>query len=528
MRVYSTKPLQEHAPLVAPVLKDLQSRVEQVVRGSPLGPHSTFWDLLDAARAHPWLRAAIASIGRSVVGTGWHIGDVDGETPTDSGRKALQEFYANPPDRDFVNLQDLYTTANKLYLTAACLRLFGVAAWQPIRNGLGKAVGFDYVWGVVEPNIDAQGNFQSPAWRVYASRKKQYKPKEYANPADLVVFFNPDFGGRPYSSDLEALVPYSLPSDIWAMLSYLKLHSERSAPYDGFWIVPQDVDNDTFEMVQALLYARYAGGDNFARTPIVAKGDLDFKPTRRGEDEAPYREGRQMSRQEITGVVGTTGAQLGVTDDMTRSNLAQIRKQTHEMTILPILRIIEEAAYVQVSIREFSEPGSALRFNPPDFLTVLERAGVAFRLRDRGALSSNEMRDKVWNMPPKEGGDDDWLYPSNMVNVGGLAGGSPQNPGDKPADDVGDDGGDNASPPRTDDPDQHRDNLALALHEIKQWKRFYNRMAGGKRPPRQFVAKHIPPDLYDMIDTHIEAGAEREFVMDLFDAAVEAVSEQCT
>lgn len=488
-----------------------------------------YWDLLDSARAHPWLRATITAIGRSVIGMNWQLKKEKTGKATAGQKRELEDFFSTVPDREFTNVKDLQNNTVKMYLTAGCFRLFGVAAWEVLRNEFGMAIGYDYVWGIVVPNIDKQGNFKRPAWKVYTDREDFFRPIEYEQPDDLVVFANPDFGGKFYSSDLEAAATFSLPSDIWAMTSYLAMHRDRTAPHDGVWVVPPEIDDDSFKKVQALIYARYRGARNFARTPLVARGDLEFKPTRKGEDEAPYLEGRSISRQEITGVAGMAGSQIGVTEETTRSNLAQVRKQTHEMTIVPIVRFIEESIHQQVCIREFLSPGWWLRFDPPDFLTVIEKSGVAQRLRERGAMNSDEMRAYVLNLPPKpeNGGEDDWLYPSNMVSVSASQGGPPlapeMQPGNAPSD-----GAPSNDPPRTNDPDQYRDSLepelASVVSELKQWRTFSLRALKGKRAPRPFHTKAIPPSVRDYIVEQVALAPQPEYVAALFDAAIHAAN----
>lgn len=452
------------------------------------------YDIQDAAAAHPTLRASVSAFGRSLIGPGWKLikHPEYGSEATQKQRRDLLDYLSPLPDRPFSNFKDIFTTSAKLWATAGSVLLFGHTGWENIRNGLGKAIGFDNVLGFLQPNVDDTGEFQDPAYTQFA-----YKPggttktKDFNSPEDVVFFAIPDIvAANLWNVDIEALADFSLPSDIYAMLAYLSLHKHLNTPLHGLWEVDADVSDEDFDKFFDLLNNRYTGSENYAKNPLVIRGAAKFVETARTTDDAPYLDGRGLTQREIDSVTGVPALRRGDVTDLNRASAREVRREFWESTLKPWVNVLEEAFWSQVCVREFGARGWWLKFEPPDFLTGIERASVDMRDVQWGLYSPNEVRERRGDKP-REGGDY-YLVPLNMA-IQGEQGGPPEPVSDTDGD----------MPPSEDQPvggqeppERPRETV---LAELRAWRNFAVNVAKGKRRPRHFVIKFIGPEMENLI-----------------------------
>lgn len=516
MRIYFTGGQAESVKSLQP-----QVPVSGEMRGSGQIQRNAHFDLEDAARNLSWIRGSITQIGKNIIGPNWKLVKVrefeDEATP--EAKQVLQRFYGLGVTKSYKNIKDFYTTSGKLYATAASFVLSGHSAWEMKRDGLfGTPVGFDYIPGRIEPQIEPNGDFKTPAFKQYLS-SSQFSATEWQDPNDIVFFANPDFGGYPYSSDLEALIQYTLPSDIYAALSWLSMHKNRNAPLDGYWTIDPGVSDDVFKTVYAMLYSRYSGAHNYGKTPILAKGQLDFKTISRSEDEAPYLDGRAGARQEMSAVTGVPGGKLGVDgEDMSRDK----KRDYYESVIAPIHVCFEETMYEQVHLRSFGIRGWRPAFNNPSFVTEVEQASIDRTYWNIGKVNANELRVRDGE-EPREGGDH-YFEPANMLETPGTQIGE---------DPLGENPGAPVMLPSEEDPAGQKPRPVRAdeqslYEELRKWRDLSIKRAKQGKKPRKFETEIIPPAIYDILSFALnENGSNPSFVKDIFDEALRRAKEQC-
>jgi hypothetical protein len=451
-------------------------------------------DLQESAYVVPFLMASGGVVGRSVVGPGFDVVQADAEVEGSKAKrnKILKFFNYVPEDR--TNIKDEFGPLAKLYTTALMYRMFGHAAWQLLRDENNRALGFDLVPGVIKPNVDIDGSFLRPAYTQYLRQGKAQVKEEFNDPREIVYFCVPDFGAGIWLADSLALSDYSLPGEIYAARAYKSLHENRNAPHSGFWFTSSEIDDDTFDSFVAMVRRRYTGSENYGKNPIVMKGEGGYTPISVPKDEAPYIEGREMTRKEMSAVSGVPGAKYGVgLENVGAGSLEELRREFYESTMRPIMSLIEEVVYRQICVRLFKAPEWKFKFNRPDFTTAVEDASIELRRIQWGQWSPNDARLSRGELP-REGGDY-YLVPKNMDVVGpdGV-------PGRPDNEEVDDDQGDMApaeeDPVPDTQPPEKPDSIIDAVDELRKWRKFELRVARGQRNKRDFVAENLPEPLY--------------------------------
>src|SRR5512139_1795530 len=354
-----------------------------------------FWDLMDVIQMHGYLRSAMSVVGRSAVGAWWTIKSHDelGKKGSDLQRRKLHAFYSSPV-RDWKNIRDFQSFSQKLMIGAMYLKYFGQCAYHILRDANGNPVGLDFLPGFVMPNVDENGKFKSPAFIQYPTRRV-HEGVNFPDPKDIVFVTNPDWGGHVAGgSDLESLTEFTLPIDLYLQEAAREYMKNRDKP-EAFYILPADISDDAFDDFVEALKAKYMGPRNVGRNPITVAGELDIKELSPLPDNLPYQASRYDARDEMLAAAGVSGAKVGLSDKLSSGNLRELRKEFHETSMLPLFRLIEDAFYDQIHVREFGFSAWKFSFNNPDFLTAVERATVHMRYHDMGVLNPNEIRNEI-------------------------------------------------------------------------------------------------------------------------------------
>lgn len=474
--------------------------------------NARYKDLLDAWTYHSWLRAALSVVGRSLMGPGFDIEPVEGFRHSALQKKKIWSFLNSYGSGNWDSIKDYYTPAAKLYVTAILIKLLGRSGWEIIRGENGKAMGYDVIFGQVNPNVDDTGRFKrgEPAF----TQQFGSTTHNFDNSQDIVYFLWPDADGSVTGgTDIESLVELVIPADLYAQSAYRNLHRNQSTP-DGIWITDPGMDDDTYAAVVAQIDAKYQGQDNYGRAFITAKGDVDFKPIAQSRDDAPYLDGREMSRHETSAVTGVPGAKMGLTSEMSRAGLREVQRYFHESTMAPLFRFMEEVLYNQICIREFNAPGWRVKFKPPDFLTGMEKATIAQRYWGTGSLSPNEIRRGYLGLDSRDGGDG-YYVPANVS--GGAALSQPGSAARAGADDSGlptaDYVGDEEKPLRAD----------KMLKELRDWRKVEKRIRQGKRFQKEFECHEIPSRMAQGVKIVLELAETVEEVSEVFAELIEEI-----
>lgn len=477
-------------------------------------------DIMDAAYKVPYMMASGGTVGRGSIGPGYDIvREKRVSSARDADKRRIQEFFLYS-DPNLKNYRDIFGPLAKLYTTAFMFRMFGTAAWEIRRDKSGGAVGFDIVPGIIRPNVDDFGYFQKPAYTQYLKSGNSVKKIDIMDQKNIVFFGIPDFGPNLFLSETMALSSYTLPSEIYAARAYLSLHENRTTPYGGFWWLPENATDETYDDFFALLNSMYRGSENYGKSPLLMRGKGGFEYITPPKDDAPYAGGREINRKEISGVTGVPGAKYGVdVEGVGQGGMKEIRREFYESVLRPVSSLMEEFIYIQICIREFNAPGWRFMLNRPDFTTALEDASIEMRRIQWGTQSPNEARIARGEEPRDDG--DYYLIPLNMTRSD-MAG-RPESTdvtgseGDLPPSEETPVTG--QEPPET--PDK-RD----VISELYAWKRFHTRMISGDRYARPFNVEKIPEEFANYLSAELlNAGADKARISEIFEDARDILEE---
>jgi hypothetical protein len=492
----------------------------------------THFDLNDSHQIHSWLRATSAAFGRSIIGPGMDLmpDPWSGENATHEERDLLYGFYNGISGRDFRNISDWYPASAKIYRTAGQFRLFGQATWELRVNGFGEVVSYDVIPGFIWPNCNPDGTFKDPPFQQYVTYD-QMTPLEL-DPDRLVMFMQPDFGSRLFTTDFESLAEYVLPTDIYLNLAMRSSLENHRTPF-GIFSIGEHSTQDEVDRFSTRLDALYRGAANYGKSAVVVRGDTDFKTVSPPLSELPFRDGHASMQDEIEGVAGVNGAKLGRTSEVNRSNLKEIRRDYWETTHQPVVTMLADQMYLLIHQRIFGIDSWRPVFKSPDFLTQVEKATVAMRGRQWSALSTNEFRKFVYDLPPveEEWASTDYLWPKNMGLAGDPAtfapavkpgGGSNEIPDEEePVDEPSTD----SDAPERGDTDNTEDARRAAISEMRAYARFcLNRFENPHS--RKFVFNHVPKDVVAVVTEALTTfGNTRGDIKSICDATIRGMED---
>ena len=483
------------------------------------------------AKRHSWTRATVSSVARAAIGAG-----ISFTRHPFYGRnqKLTREEVYNilEPVYDFFYglkdttkyIQDTVTLPAKIYYTVVSLVYYGQAAWEIIYDReTGEPIDFDVLAGIVRPNINERGRFLRPAY--YFRPWNSQTIVSYSNPNDIVYITWPGIDMNIYgSSEYDSVSEISIPSDLYASAAYRNHFENVNSPYNGFWVVDKDTSPEDYKQFLITLINRYAGVVNYGRTPIVIRGDAEFKETRsRSNDDAPYLEGRKYNQEEISAISSVPSAKLGLAENATKTNYREMRRDFHENTLRPIFEIIEHSVWRQIFVRGFRMKEWMMSFNSPDLTTALEKATILTRYAQNGFYNIDEGREELGKEPLENGLGEVYYQPSNATPLGA----------EKPTPGINDPAAEantqreptggslrstnNVRVPSTDMPHTGQENLRNIIDELKTWRTFAVRVADGKRTSRAFIPTYINNTIAMQIQNELDdIGSNSEEVKELF------------
>lgn len=508
--------------------------------------------LKDASKQHSWTRATAISIGRAAIGGGFSFvrHPIYGNEISDSRDKEIQKIMKDVNDAFFKAptkikyIQDTYGLSSRMYYTANSFVLYGQFAWEKIRDRSGKVIGFDVLPGIVMPNVDENGRFQKPAYYFRAWNSQSVV--EY-DARDLVYVANPGIDFSIFgSTDYDSLSDNTIPSDVYAAKAYKFQFQNINAPYNGIWIVDPSTTQEDYADFMAMLANKYTGIESFGSNPLVIRGQAKFEPHRsRSNDDAPYLEGRRYNQEEMSAVTGVSSAKLGITDNASKTNHRELRREFHENTLRPIFQFIEEGIYNQVMVQEFELPEYKLAFNRPDLSTALEEATILARYVTAGIISPNEGRLSIGKQPRSDDygnkyfiqSNGAWVADDNIVNTPLQESQSPSasnvNPDNQPAETTEGqvairDGGSNRQFDMQRNPaeDENYRNKSEVMDELRRWRNFQVRVVSGKRYDRDFQTEYIPDEAATLIKSDLANLSNKSDVNTYFDHLTESLNAQ--
>ncbi len=187
--------------------------------------------------------------------------------------------------------------------------------------------------------------------------------------------------------------------------------------------------------------------------------------------------------------------------------MQELRREFHETNMMPLFRMIEEALYDQVHVREFGIRGWVFSFNSPDFLNAVERATVHMRYQQMGAMNANEIRYEIGQ--PKRTDENGDKYADQLAQEKAKAS-QPQNPQGSPPEgradnpdspsNTGEPTLDNQDPPRG---DQHDNQTQRVLDALRKYRTVSIRRMSGRKAQRPYSDPDIPNYLTDAIHDNL-------------------------
>lgn len=197
---------------------------------------------------------------------------------------------------------------------------------------------------------------------------------------------------------------------------YLKAFFRQGARLSGIVEVPEDADEDEIEALQKKFDDDHAGSANMHRVVWLGKG---YKYVKSGmtNQELQIEPLAHLSRDSVMAIWRTPPALLGRWEAVRFSNAREQVRLFYESVQIPLWMKIG----AQISAHErVYDLGLRARFDWAN-IEVLREADTDKAERGRvliqsGQWTQNEVRDKLWNMPPKPGGDE-LLKPKTGRNV---------------------------------------------------------------------------------------------------------------
>lgn len=426
-----------------------------------------------------------------------------GSAGPEERKRCLEYFY--PRKRSWNNVKDFVSVPAKLFCTAIMLKLFGQAAWEQVKNGFGKVITFDLIFGKVKPNFDPQGAFRTPAWSQFSKGAAV----DFANVNDIVYFMIPDLDGyMTGASDIESLTATTLASDLLSALANQALIENIGSP-DGIFKIEPDLDDEPYADLEAQIEDLYRGPVNFGRSMIVSEGLVDYMPFER-ERDMQWGESREFHRQEVSATTGVSAGQLGQSEGLSRSNLRELRRQFWDTTIQPLSALIESGINEQAFQRDLRIFDWIFRFRSPQFQTEGERTYNAIR-RVSYAISTPGEEARRMGFPTDFTGANLRMMPANMR----ILGEEPSKPG-PPA------WGTHPMQgrPRTEGQTGTKPEFEKQREELANWYRIAKAMANEEAFPvtdRQFEPRFLSPELVEWGHDELAEARSLEEIEEVFD-----------
>lgn len=422
-----------------------------------------FNDIMDTLKVDGFFKASIDTIANSGVGVGWNLEKHSDyfENASDSNKKKLDKFYNYTPSQ-WDNIKDFYGSPSKIAAALVYLRFFGQAHFHILKDERGDPLGYEFIYGFVFPNVNADGSFKDPNF-IQIDLETGKELESYSSD-EIVFIVNPDITGKPYGDMLvESLAQYSLPLDIYLQSSALSYIVKSRMP-PAIWEVPEGIGEEEFNELADYIEDQYEGPENVGKVPLVVSGEISVKRLESFPNDIPYLEARKQTREEIFTVLGTSARKLGLVDDESVSK--EDRREFFETTMIPLFKFIEDGFNVQINKRLFNIDDWVFSFGKLDFLDSVERATVNMRYVQNGIFSPNEVRGDLGKGPRPDGGGDVFFDPSGKENQGSPPEGREDRP-DKPSE---------TGEPTLDDQDPPRgDRRSLIIDELSSLQRFVSK-----------------------------------------------------
>ncbi len=300
-----------------------------------------------------------------------------------------------------------------LEATTISLLLTGNSYWEIIRVD-GKAIGFF----ILQPQRmcilkDSNGGLGGYEYHISNGKKIVYKPQDIIH--IKIHNVQDDFYG------LSPLIAAKVPSNILNEVNkFLQNYFKNGAIFKGVLETEKQLTQTVYERLAKRFKSLYGGVGNAFTIPIL-EGGLKFRPVQALPKDSQAFESANFALNSLCSVLHIHPALLGFTP-ANKAILQELRAMFWEDTVVPFVSRIEEALnaqkskYMPKNEQEFdvvfdSSQIEALKINE----LLKARIAVGY-----GALTINEVRARLFGLPPREDGDVA-LIPLNMTpTINGL------------------------------------------------------------------------------------------------------------
>jgi HK97 family phage portal protein len=328
-------------------------------------------------RTQPWVYAAVRKVAVSIARLGVAVWD---QSP-DSG----QELDLDGPFAELMADPSPEMPANQFWdWTAATIEIYGETYWIKLRNGRGNSVsGFIPMHpSMVQIFRDTDG---TEAYRFMG------QPNQIYSRNDVVPFrmFNPDNIMRGMSR-LEPLrlTLQNEDSSRRAMASWWRNGARPSMVLSS----ERELGTAGRERLKQAFQSEHQGSGNYGRVVVLEDG-VTAAPMQYNASEMAYIEGRELSRQEVCGVMDLPPSSLQDMTHATFSNITENNRSLYRDSLAGRIVFIEDVINWEVG-RTFNGP-KVMKFAVAEQLrgAFEQRAEAVAKLIQCGVLKPAEGRE---------------------------------------------------------------------------------------------------------------------------------------
>ncbi len=330
---------------------------------------------------NPWVYSCVRKIADSVASLPMRVQKpriVDGKTKwenVETGQLASLIKAPNPlhSQRKFLELVTMYHL-----LHGESYWILQTSEGEPVSSEKQFGAQIDTptrMWPVAGPNVSEKcGNAVSNLPTEYRVHAGSGKHTDY--PAAAVA---PVAASNPYSH-LRGLGPMTAAMREAGKMFQADRYDEallrNGGRPGGFLTTDQDLGEEEGRAVLSSFRQAHDSPDKHGKTALLPYGttfkEAGFKPK-----DMEFNELREYTRQTIMSVFGVTKSILGITDDVNRANAAESTRTFWEVTVLPIIRFLQDEIQHKLISR--------LKGEESTYRVVLDTSGVSILREDLDA-----------------------------------------------------------------------------------------------------------------------------------------------
>jgi HK97 family phage portal protein len=352
-------------------------------------------------RSHPWVRAAVDKIGRSIIGSRFEVVPSDdviatGRTPDPAEREWISNLFQQPNPEE--------TNSFLIYWGASRLKLTGESFFEVERNAMGVPINIYTLQGKVMLNADEYtGEVKEPKYLQFMMQSSV----AVSGPA-IAVPFNSDeviqiidpnpIGGLHGHSQMESL-ELSLLTDIHAA-TFNKNIFMNSAKRTLIFQLAKGLSHTEAERNREEIREHYQSAAEVHAPALIIEGETTIKELQESLKDVEFQKGRAATRQDILSVFGVPPATVGIETkaDEIESEVTFSKREV-KATVTTLEDGFNHWLYTTEGVRDWK-----IQLSYVEAIDERKTARLLEVLNKRGLSTINEGR-KIAGLPPIDGGD---------------------------------------------------------------------------------------------------------------------------